>query len=264
MGVHVSSPYVFFVFKCPHWKTAHISRWPAEKPQDTLLKQDDECMFWWPDEPVLVFYPVGHVVAVWWCELRLSFPLILLRSTWPHCDARATENCHWCTECSPVWPAANQSSSAQHPPPQGSQWWNEWGGEKREKEENVSMNGNMEERTLVMSKPKYWELDPPHPSSLGLYLLSIYLYILSDCTLNYIHLCSSFITLCVPKPMNLKCASKYMYSVSKNKNYLLYTSTLNVLLCTNSSFCTQRLLQRSQHKFWKFQLPKIGLRNKTY
>lgn len=159
---------------CSLCSNAHIEKrltfldGQQESIRTPLLKQDEECMFWWPDEPVLVFYPVGHVVAVWWCELRLSFPLILLRSTWPHCDARATENCHWCTECSSVWPAANQSSSAQHPPPQGRQWWNEWRGEEREKEENVSMNGNMKERTLVMSKPKYWELDPHRPSFLGL------------------------------------------------------------------------------------------------
>lgn len=68
----------------------------------------------------------SRVVAVWWCEVRLSSPLILLHSAWPHCDARALGRSDWCAAPSPVQPAANHSCSAQHPPPQGCQRWSKW------------------------------------------------------------------------------------------------------------------------------------------
>lgn len=89
------------------------------------------------------FYLVCLVVAIVmvWTEIKLPFnpPPLHMTSLW--C---ASYRELWLVHiCSPLWPAANQNSSAQHPPPQGTQWWNK--GES-EREENVSMNGNMEER----------------------------------------------------------------------------------------------------------------------
>lgn len=94
----------------------------------------------------------SRLLPAWWCEPRLSSSLILLRSTWPHCDARAAASPHWLLRSSPAWPAPYQRCRAQHPPPQGSPWWNK---PEEEEEENLSMNGNRERG----NEPGRWQSD---------------------------------------------------------------------------------------------------------
>lgn len=117
----------YVTFKYSHWDMAYVSL--RDKQKTTLLNRAGQHLqIEWrfcersisynfdapvePVQPVLVVYLTVVLLQVWWCEQRLSSPLILPRSTWPHCDAQATGNCHWCPVRSPVWPAANQSASA--------------------------------------------------------------------------------------------------------------------------------------------------------
>lgn len=72
------------------------------------------------------FYLVCLVVAsvMVWTEIKLPFnpPPLHMTSLWCASNWEL-----WLVHIrSPLWPAANQNSSAQHPPPQGSQWWNKW------------------------------------------------------------------------------------------------------------------------------------------
>lgn len=95
----------------------------------TIVTSLDQCWF-----------SSSGLLPVWWCELRLSSSLILLRSTWPHRDARADASPHWlAAACSRV--SRSQSEllvSASSPTGQPVV-------ERVGEGENVSMNGNAEE-----------------------------------------------------------------------------------------------------------------------
>lgn len=101
-----------------------------------------------------------------WTEIKLPFNPPPLHMTSPWCTSHRELSLVRCVFSSVTCSQSELLSSASTPT--GQPVVKEW----REREENVSMNGNMEERTLVMNKPKYWQIDPPHRSSPVLFSLS--------------------------------------------------------------------------------------------
>lgn len=101
-----------------------------------------------------------------WTEIKLPFnpPPLHMTSLW--CTSHRELSLVRCVFSSVTCSQSELLSSASTPTGQPVVK-----GVKREREENVSMNGNMEERTLVMNKPKYWQIDPPHRSSPDFYVL---------------------------------------------------------------------------------------------
>lgn len=74
------SLFPFLRYSEQSWK--HQSRSQARTL--TIVTSLDQCCFL-----------SSGLLPVWWCELRLSSSLILLRSTWPHRDAQAVASPHW-------------------------------------------------------------------------------------------------------------------------------------------------------------------------